>query len=372
MKTIVAALLLTASTLLSTPLGAEAAEPLPATTRVLRLVAKPGGGYDAIIERVPVPTPGDHDVLVRVRAVSLQNSDIVRGLKVPDAVGSPDLAGRIVGSDAAGDVVRVGRAVTTVRAGQKVISFFAPAYVDHPLTRAASLQTLGIQIDGVFGDYVVLPETAVAPMPKHLTYEQAAAVPSGGAVAWGALGGFRQLPRAGQTVLVQGTGGIATFALQFAVARGANVIVTSSSDEKLARTRAMGARHGINYRTVPAWADEVLRLTDGHGADLVIDMGGRDSLAQSLKSLAYEGTLAPVGGLGGSFGSIDEIPVMMKAATVRGVFGTTRNEFLRMCRFMEQHRIVPLIASTYPFADFARAYEEFDSGKVMGKIVLTL
>jgi NADPH:quinone reductase-like Zn-dependent oxidoreductase len=351
---------------------AAVAAAVPDSTRVIRIVANPQGGYAWRMMEVPVPEPGDHEVLVHVRAVSIQRADLDVLKGMPEQMGGPGLEGQIAGSDAAGDIVRVGRAVKSLRAGQRVISFFCPDYVDHPLSAAASLRTLGMQMDGTFGDYIVLRDTAVVPMPQHLSYAEAAAVPSAAVVAWGALGVERNVLHRGDTVLVEGTGGIATFAVQFAVALGARVIVTSSSDDKLERMRALGAWAGINYRKVAQWGEETLRLTGGHGADLVIDMGGRSTLAQSMKALAYEGNLAAVGGLGGGYGAIDEVALILKGATARGVFATTRNDAIRMVRFMEHHRIHPVVERTYPFAQFEQAYSNLEAGNFVGKLVLVL
>jgi NADPH:quinone reductase-like Zn-dependent oxidoreductase len=172
-------------------------------------------------------------------------------------------------------------------------------------------------------------------------------------------------------VLVQGTGGVSTFALQFAVAAGAYPIVTSSSDEKLAHAKQLGARQGINYRSEPEWAKAVLRLTQGRGADLVLDVVGKSTLEQSVQSLADEGELAVIGGITGYDGSLSAWGLLKKSAVARGIFVGSRVDFIRMNEFMGRHRLRPLIDRTYPIEKYAEALDAMASGSFMGKIVLT-
>ena len=196
-------------------------------------------------------------------------------------------------------------------------------------------------------------------------------MPTAGLTAWNAIFGRRE-PRPADVVLVQGTGGVSTFALQFAVAAGAQVIVTSSSDDKLARAKALGARDGINYRTQPAWDERLLQLTHGHGADLVVDVGGKSTLQQSLNGLADGGTVAVVGGLSGYDGNISAWGLLMKAADARGVFVGSRADYLRMLAFIKAHRMHPLIERVYPFGEYQAALERLAAGQFVGKIVLKL
>jgi NADPH:quinone reductase-like Zn-dependent oxidoreductase len=176
----------------------------------------------------------------------------------------------------------------------------------------------------------------------------------------------------GDTVVVQGTGGVSVFALQFAKVAGARVIVASSSDDKLARARALGASDGINYQTVPAWSSRVLELSNGHGADLIVDVGGRDTLDQSVKSLAYAGTLSVVGGLSGYDGNIPALGLLLKTATARGIYVGSRADYLRMTAFVRKHRVRPVIDRIFPLERHKEALEYMDSGGFVGKIVLQL
>ena len=353
------------------PTCATADSPVPATTRLLQRVREADGSYGRRLITAAVPEIGDHEVLLHVRAISIQRGDAERMVLPADWTGR-DRNGLTMGSDAAGDIVRTGRHVHSLRPGARVLTSAFESYLDHPLHAGVLDDALGFSVNGVFGDYVVLKETAVVPMPQYLSYEEAATLPSSALTAWSALGIDERRIHRGDTVLVEGTGAISTFALQFSVAAGAQVVVTSSSEDKLQKARSLGASALINYRKVPDWSAEVLRQTRGHGADLVVDIGGRSTLEQSMKSLAYEGTLAVVGGLGGYDGILAAWPLMEKSATARGVFGGSRSDLERMCQFMARHRIHPVIGRTYAFDDIDQAMKDALSGEHVGKLVVKL
>jgi len=278
---------------------------LPQTTRRVVLEKLENEGYRWQLVQAPLPQPGDHQVLVRVHAVAINHGD----LELLKPHEGRDYAGLIVASDAAGDVVGVGPGVETVGMGARVTSLYFRDWTDGPPNEEKLAGALGGPVDGVLGDYVVLDETAIAPLPEGLSYEEGATLPTAGLTAWMATIGQVGIQK-GDVVLVQGTGGVSVFALQFAAAAGARVIVTSSSDAKLSRARAIGAHDGINYKSVPAWSARVLELTGEHGADVIVDVGGRETLEQSVKSLAYLGTLSIVGGLSGYDGSIPALGPM--------------------------------------------------------------
>jgi NADPH:quinone reductase-like Zn-dependent oxidoreductase len=339
---------------------------LPTSTRKV-VLEKAEKGYRWALTQAPVPTPGEHQVLVHVRAVSLNRGD----LEMLEASGSRDYSGLVVASDAAGDVVSVGKAVKSARPGQRVTSLYFRNWTEGPPSREKLSQAHGAQVDGVLGDYIVLEDTAVAPMPKSLSYEEAASLPTAGLTGWMASASQVDLAP-GDVVLVQGTGGVSTFALQFAAAAGARVIVTSSSDEKIQRSIKLGAREGINYKTTPAWSERVLALTDKQGAKVVVDVGGKSTLEQSAKSLAFLGTLSIVGGLSGYDGSVPALPLLLKTATARGIFVGSREDYLRMSAFIDKHRIKPAIDRSYPLDQFQQALDQMASGNFVGKIVLTL
>jgi NADPH:quinone reductase-like Zn-dependent oxidoreductase len=208
-------------------------------------------------------------------------------------------------------------------------------------------------------------------MPAHLTFAEAATLPSSAITAWTATGGGTLL-RTGETVVVQGTGGVSAFAIQFAVAQGARVIVTSSDDAKIPRMKMLGAMESINYRRDPEWSQNVLALTQGRGADWVIDVGGKSTVDESMKSVAYGGTVALVGGLGGYDASLSTFALIGRGITARGVMAGSRVDFVKMCEFMHAHDIHPLVYQTYAFDDFKAAMSQLKSGDFVGKIVLTL
>ena len=324
-------------------------------------------GFRWHVVEVPVPTPADHQVLVRVHAIGLNNGELSRLKPTTD----PGRAGRVPASDAAGEVVAVGKRVKEVRVGDRVVSMYFKDWAEGPYSRSMLDGTHGWRADGVLADYIALDTQAVAPIPQGWTYEQAATLPTAGLTAWNAVtrhGGVRP----GDVVLVQGTGGVSTFALQFAAASGARVIVTSSSDEKLQRAKTLGAQAGINYRREPDWSERVAQLTDGHGADLVVDIGGKSTLEESTRSLADEGKLAIVGGLSGYDGNVSAWGLLEKSAQAYGVFVGSRAEYLRMSEFIVKHQLRPVIERVYPFTQYPDALQLLASGHFIGKIVLRM
>jgi len=345
---------------------------IPSTTRQVVLAKDADGRYGWSLVQVAVPTVGDHQVLLHVHAVALQHGE----LELLDSLNkgtdkSRDRTGQIVCSDAAGEVVAIGKHVTSVHTGARVTSLYFADYLDGPLTSAKQTQGHGYGIDGVLGDYILLEDTGIAPMPAGMSYEEAATLPTAALTAWMATVGNNNVPRGG-TVLVEGTGGIASFALQISSAFGARVIVTSSSDEKLERARSLGAHDGINYKNIPAWGDRVLELTGGRGADVVIDIGGKSTIDQSLKSLAYGGTVALVGGLGGYGAEIPTAELIRRVARAQGVYAGSRADYLRMTKFFETHRLHPLVDRTYALENYAAALKDLAAGNFMGKLVIQL
>jgi NADPH:quinone reductase-like Zn-dependent oxidoreductase len=350
---------------LSTPMPsfAESAS-LPAKGRKI-VVEKAGEDYRWQLIQAPLPVPSESQVLVRVHAIGLNRGEVSR-LQSKSA----EQVGRTPVSDAAGEVVAVGRQVKGVRQGARVTSTYFQNWTDGAYAEESLEAVHGWTIDGVAAEYVALESTAIVPIPNGFSYEEASTLPTAALTAWNAIAG-RVDTRKGDVVLVQGTGGVSTFALQFAVALGARVIVTSSSDEKLAHAKVLGAQDGINYRRDPIWSDRVLQITNGHGADLVVDVVGKSTLEQSVNSLANEGTLAIVGGITGYDGDIPSWGLLKKSATARGIFVGSRADFLRMNSFMTRHQLRPLIDRIYPIEQYAEALTLMASGNFMGKIVLT-
>ncbi len=255
-------------------------------------------GFDALrmVDRPEPPAPGDHDVVVRIHAVSLNYRD----LAVLRA--SKKRVKRIVPvSDGAGEVVAVGERVTRVKVGDRVAAAFFPTWTSGGLAQDHHANALGGSLDGVLAEHVVLAESAWVKIPARFSFEQASTLPCAGVTAWHAL--FEAAPlRPGDTILVQGTGGVSVFALQLARAAGARVIATSSSADKRARLEQMGAATTIDYRQEPKWGDAVRAAAGGRGVDIVVEVGGAGTFDESVKALRFGGTMALLGILAGTAG----------------------------------------------------------------------
>jgi NADPH:quinone reductase-like Zn-dependent oxidoreductase len=347
--------------------GTAAAAPAAQATTTRKIVLeKQGSGYRWKLTAAAVPKIGTHQVLVRVRAVALNRGDLE--VLDPNFHSPRDLSGLQVASDAAGDVIAVGSAVTFVHPGIRITSTYFKDWVDGPPTQERLRNALGDSVDGVLADYVVLDDTSVMPAPEGLTYEEASTLPTAGLTGWSATIG-QHLHR-GEVVVIQGTGGVSTFALQFAAAAGARVILTSSADDKLKRAQAIAPIEGINYRTTPQWSKRVFELTQGHGADLVVDVGGKSTLPESVQSLAFLGTLSIVGGLTGYDGQIPAEGLLLRVARAQGIFVGSRADFARMNGFITAHHLRPVIDRTFALEDYAAALKYMAAGQFIGKVVL--
>ncbi|MBA4190689.1 MAG: NAD(P)-dependent alcohol dehydrogenase [Planctomycetaceae bacterium] len=331
------------------------------------LVIQSGFGLDHLaFEERPGPVPGVNQVLVRVRAASLNYRDLL----IAKGIYNPKLKmPRVLGSDGAGEVVAVGEGVTKFAPGDRVAGCFMQGWVSGPISDAAAKSTLGGDLDGVLAEQVVLREEGLVSIPDSLTFEEAATLPCAAVTAWNALTGAGCGP--GKTVLLQGTGGVSIFALQFAKALGARVLIISGSDEKLTRAFAMGAAAGTNYRTNPAWDKWVRELTDGVGVDIVIEVGGAGTLDNSVKAVRIGGHVALIGVLSG-VGTFNPISVLMKAVRLQGVFVGSRTMFEDMNRLITGESIKPVIDRVFPFADTPAAFHHLESGAHFGKVVVKM
>lgn len=312
------------------------------------------------------PAPGPDEVLIRVRATSLNFRDfiVVHG-EYPVEI-KPDV---IPLSDGAGEVVEVGKNVKTLRVGDRVAGSFFPDWISGPLTQEIFMRSLGGPVDGMLAEYVALPERAAIPFPPHLTYEEAATLPNAGVTAWHALVEVGRI-QAGQTVLLLGTGGVCLFALQFAKLHSAIVIQTSSSDDKLDRAKAMGADHLINYRNTPEWDQEVLSLTEGRGADIVIEVGGPQTLERSFKAVRFGGIVTLIGLVSG-FGKTDPLPLMQRSISMHGINVGSADMFRAMNRAIGASHLRPVICRTFAFEHATYAYAHQQAGH-FGKTVITV
>ena len=315
----------------------------------------------------PEPKPAPHEVLIRIRATSLNYRDhmIVTG----QYFGGAASRDTIPLSDGAGEVVSVGERVTRFHVGDRVAGTFFQVWKDGP--RSFLPPALGVPLDGVLAEYVALHEDGAVALPPALSFEEGAALPCAGVTAWNALMGVGRPVRPGDTVLCQGTGGVSTLALQFARAAGARVIVISSSDEKLERAKQLGASAGINYKAHPDWDKEVNRITSGRGVDHVVEIGGAGTLARSYQALGFGGKVALIGFLAGS-GDSNPYPLMMKGGSIHGVGVGNTKSFEEMLRAIQGNGIKPAIDRVFPFDQAGDAFRRLASGGFVGKIVVTL
>lgn len=309
-----------------------------------------------------IPSPGAGEVLVQVRASSLNFRDkIILDGWYP----APVPPGRVPLSDAAGDVVAVGAGVTRFKTGDRVINSFFPNWFGGSFS--AMPEAYVVDRDGWLTEYKVISVEALVSMPEHLTFEEAATLPCAAVTAWSALSGVK----AGQTVLTQGMGGVSVFAVQLAKAFGARVIATTSSPEKALRLRELGADEVIDYRTSLDWADQVRALTGGRGVDRVVEVGGPDTLAQSVKAVAYGGQISLVGVLAGAEGGIDFMTMFLSQATFQPIVVGSRRDLEDLCRTMEQHEIRPVIDSVFSFDEAKAGWSHYADRKVTGKVVIS-
>lgn len=320
-----------------------------------------------IVDR-PEPRPQRGQVAIRVRATSLNRRD--QAIAEGTYFGNPVPRDTIPLSDCAGEIAAVGEGVTRFTVGDRVsATFFQTPPEGPPFAPDAALAS---PIDGVLAEQVVLYENGVVPIPGALSFEEAACLPCAGVTAWNALMCAGAPIIAGQTVLTLGTGGVSMFALQFALAAGAHVIVTSSSDAKLARVRALGATATINYSHSPEWHKEVARLTDGRGADCVVEVVGVGTLEQSFAAVAAHGKVCLIGVLSGRSAPLNPYGIMWKEASLRGIRVGTHAMFAQMNRAVEANGIRPVIHSVIPFASALDAWRLQASGNFIGKIVIAL
>jgi NADPH:quinone reductase-like Zn-dependent oxidoreductase len=315
----------------------------------------------------PDPQPGWHEVLIRLRAASLNYRDhmIVSGHYF-----TPVSRPTIPLSDGAGEVAAVGPGVTRFQKGDRVAGTFFQVWFDGPASRRHP--ALGIPLDGTLAEYIVLNEDGVVAIPPGLSLEEAATLPCAGVTAWNALMMAGKPVKAGDTVLCLGTGGVSMLGLQIAAAAGARVIVTSSSDEKLRRAQALGASDGINYNTHPDWQKEVARLTGGRGVDHIIEIGGAGTLDRSFEAASFGGKIALIGFLAGQASQLNPVGLMLKSGSLHGIGVGSTAMFEALIRAIEINRIKPVVDKVFPFDKAADAYRCLAAGDFVGKIVIAI
>ncbi len=322
-------------------------------------------GIDALVEvELPVPKPGPRQVLVKVAACSLNFRDLAIVLGTYRMPTKPNL---VPLSDGAGEVVEVGAGVTRVKVGDRVAGCFFQRWIGGPMAADTHASALGGSIDGMLADYAVLEEDGVVVLPAHLSFEQGATLPCAAVTAWHALAEHGRIV-AGQTVLVQGTGGVSIFALQFARLMGAQVIVTSSSEGKLARAKALGAAHGVNYKTVPEWDKAVVEWSGG-GVDHVVEVGGPATLAQSLRAIRIGGKITLIGVLSGA-AEINPMLIFARRANLQGISVGSAQMFAAMNRAIAVSGLTPIIDKVFSFDEAKAAFRHLQSAQHFGKVVI--
>ncbi len=325
------------------------------------------GGLDKLAAATIEPrAPGPGEVQVEIKASSLNFHDyaVVVGL-------IPAEDGRIPLSDGAGVVTAVGEGVTEFATGDRVLSHFFPHWQDGPPSAQRLGGVPGDNVDGFAANTVTMPSAAFSRAPQHLDFAEAATLTCAGLTAWRALMVETHL-QPGDWVLVQGSGGVSLFALQFARMMGCRVVATSSSDEKLARLGELGAEVLINYREHADWGSKVLAATGGHGADLVVEVGGSGTVAQSVRAVAFDGCISMIGVLTGISGEVPTAELFQKNARIHGITVGSQRHQAEMLDAVEANALHPVIDSHYPLLELADAFRHQESQRHFGKICIDI
>jgi NADPH:quinone reductase-like Zn-dependent oxidoreductase len=333
--------------------------------RVYEIVSDGGVDTLALNER-PSPEPGKGEILVRVRASSINYRDLST---IEDPVSRGIAYPRIPNSDGAGEVIAVGDGVIGFKTGDRVAGCFFQNWSDGRISASAMASALGGAIDGVLAEKAVLSEAGAVHLPAHMSFEEAATLPCAGLTAWNCLleqGGLK----AGNTALFLGTGGVSIYGLQIAKMIGARAIITSSSDEKLERARALGADELINYRRTPDWETQVLEKTNGVGVDVTIETGGGGTLEKTIEATRIGGTISLIGVLTG--GTINPTSVMRKSIRLQGVYVGNRRMFEDMNAAFALNRIHPVIDQVFEFEDARAAFHAMRAAGHFGKLVVRI
>ncbi len=318
------------------------------------------------LTEMPEPEPKEHEILVKVKAVSLNYRDVM----TLEGTYMPAKHGIIPLSDGTGEVVAAGANVSQFKVGDRVAGCFFPNWIHGTASREMlALARGGGEVDGMAAEFVAISEESAVHIPEQMSYEEASTLPCAGLTAWCALieeGGLQP----GERVLALGTGGVSVFAMQFALMAGAEVVITSSSDSKLKRAEELGAHHGINYRTCTEWDEEVLKLTSGKGVDHVVEVGGAGTLNRSLRAVKTGGLVSLIGVLAESGPPVNHAVMLGKKIRLNGIYVGSRSMFEAMISAMTLHKLKPVIGETYPFEELHQAYTSMHNGSHFGKIVV--
>ncbi|OZG71754.1 NAD(P)-dependent alcohol dehydrogenase [Hahella sp. CCB-MM4] len=321
-----------------------------------------------LISKPDITDLDSHEVKVRIRAVSLNYRDLMITQGIYPAKADH---GIIPASDFAGEVIAVGSSVTRFQTGDRVMASFFPDWLEGELTLDKVTRCYGGDSDGVLREEIALPESGLVKIPSHLDYISASTLPCAGVTAWNSIFESTKL-QPGSTVLVLGTGGVSIMALLLAKAAGHKVFITSSSNAKLEQARTLGADATINYIDQPEWQEAVLDLTQGKGVDLVLEVGGKETVQRSLTATGTGGTMAIIGGVSGFTGTLDPISLLFGAKQAKGIFVGSRAMLESLSRFTEINNIKPVIDEVFSFDQVPQAYEYMAAGKHFGKVVIKL
>ncbi|HEY8616199.1 NAD(P)-dependent alcohol dehydrogenase [Phenylobacterium sp.] len=335
--------------------------------RALR-VAEPWGIDQVQVVEAADPSPGPGEVLVRMRAVSLNYRDLLMIQGMYGRAG-PTSGSITPFSDGCGIVEAVGEGVTRFRPGDRVATMFFQGWISGPPTLEKALTALGHPIPGAGRELATFSEQGLSKVPEFLTDQEVATLPCAALTAWRALFEDGDL-RPGDTVVLQGTGGVSIFGLQFAHAAGYRTLITSSSNAKLERARGMGADHLVNYRDTPDWAKPVREVTGGRGADFIMEVGGGGTIEQSMRAVRIGGHISIIGVVAGAGSGFNPAALIGNAAKLQGVFVGSRDMFEAMCRAIELHGIRPVVDKVFPFTEAQAAFRAMQAGEHFGKIVL--
>jgi NADPH:quinone reductase-like Zn-dependent oxidoreductase len=333
----------------------------------MRAIELQAHGFEGLHQvEIPQPSPGSGEILIKLRAASVNFRDLAvvtgrhRG-KLPV----------IPLSDGVGTVIETAPDARAFKLGQRVCPIFAPGWASGPPCETSTQRSLGGDTDGVLREYMVLKAEDAVLVPEHLSDEEAASLPCAGVTAWSAVVEFGRV-RPGDVVLIEGTGGVSLFALQFAKAAGARVALVSSSDEKLARAKKLGADILVNYKAEPEWGAAIRKLTDGKGVDLVVEVGGASTLAQALTALKFGGRVAQIGLLTGLAAALPLQHFVPKAAKIRGILTGSRSAFEAMTRAVALHELRPVIDRVVAFEDAGDAIAAMGKSSHFGKITIRI
>ncbi|MDA9842614.1 NAD(P)-dependent alcohol dehydrogenase [Gammaproteobacteria bacterium] len=327
---------------------------------------KPGGLDNILFCDADVPKPKSNQIVIKIAASSLNYHDLLVALGF-----IPTDDGRVPLSDAAGEIVEIGSDVKDWKVGDHVMSVCFPNW-QNGAPKYELLSFIGDHEDGYATEYIAIQETAVTKMPSYMNFAQAATLPCAGLTAWRALVDDGNL-KAGETVLVQGTGGVSIFALQLAKSMGAKVIATSSSEEKLNRLKELGADEVINYKETPDWGKEVLAKTNNEGVDHVIEVGGGGTFGESVRAAKLGGHIALIGVLSGPNASEIVLPrIFLKQIRMSGISMANKESQMAMIDYLETNQIEPIISDSFPLSKLADAFQHQIDNRHFGKISITI